>query len=107
MDSGAIEAATTESVRAALKTVDDPEAGMDIVELGLVYEIVVEGDRVQVRMTMTSAACPVGDLLVDSARDAILGAHPRVRQAEVRLVWEPEWSPEMMSPAAREFFGWS
>lgn len=97
---------TPESVREALKTVDDPEAGMDIVELGLVYDIDAGPDRVHVRMTMTSAACPMGDMIMEEARRAVLQAHPQVGQVDIELVWEPMWTPEMMSEEARSFFGW-
>lgn len=99
-------APTEESVRESLKSVEDPEAGMDIVALGLVYGIDVEGDLVRVRMTMTSAACPMGDMLTDAARSAVLGAHPGVDRVDVELVWEPMWTPDMMSAEARDFFGW-
>lgn len=95
-----------DSVREALRGVDDPEAGMNIVDLGLVYGIEAGPDRIRVRMTMTSAACPMGDMIVDTARDAVRGAHPGVGDVRVELVWEPEWTPEMMSQEAREHFGW-
>ena len=100
------ETPTEETVREALRSVDDPEAGMNIVELGLVYGIDVEADRIRVRMTMTSAACPMGDYLTEAARDAVLRAYPLAGQVDVELVWEPMWTPEMMSEEARNFFGW-
>lgn len=100
------ETPTEETVREALRSVDDPEAGMNIVELGLVYGIDVEADRIRVRMTMTSAACPMGDYLTEAARDAVLRAYPQIGQIDVDLVWEPMWTPEMMSEEARNFFGW-
>lgn len=106
MDAGIPETPTEESVREALRTVDDPEAGMDIVELGLVYGIEAGADRIHVRMTMTSAACPMGDMITESAREAVLQAHPRVGEVEIELVWEPMWTPEMMSEEARNYFGW-
>lgn len=106
MSAEAEDTPTPDSVRAALKTVDDPEAGMDIVELGLVYDIEVRPGRIHVRMTMTSAACPMGDMIMEEARRAVLRAHPRVGQVDIELVWEPMWTPEMMSEEARNFFGW-
>ena len=106
MSSEAAETPTEESVREALKAVDDPEAGMNIVELGLVYAVEVAEDRIRVRMTMTSPACPMGDYLTESARDAVRRAYPLVREVDVDLVWEPMWTPEMMSEEARNFFGW-
>ena len=106
MDEEATRTPTEESVRASLKAVEDPEAGMDIVELGLVYGVDVESDLIRVRMTMTSAACPMGEFLTDAARAAVLRAHPTVSRVDVELVWEPMWTPDMMSPEARDFFGW-
>lgn len=90
----------------ALRTVDDPEAGMNIVELGLVYAVRVTPGRIEVDMTMTTPACPVADMLVDQARDAIQAVIPADTDTEVRLVWDPIWNPSMMSDLARERFGW-
>jgi metal-sulfur cluster biosynthetic enzyme len=94
-------------VREALKTVEDPEAGMSIVDLGLVYAIATAAGRVHVQMTMTSPACPVGPYLVDEAAAAIRAAAPEGTDVEVELVWEPPWTPERMSPEAQSRFGWS
>ena len=90
----------------ALRTVDDPEAGMNIVELGLVYTVAVGADRIDVDMTMTTPACPVTDLLVEQARAAIESIAPAGTRVQVNLVWEPIWNPSMMSGMAKEFFGW-
>jgi metal-sulfur cluster biosynthetic enzyme len=90
----------------ALRRVDDPEAGMNVVELGLVYAVRVDEDLVQVDMTMTTPACPVADVLVDQARDAIAAVVPAGTQIDVQLVWDPIWNPSMMSDFAREHFGW-
>lgn len=94
------------AVRDALREVQDPEAGMDIVELGLVYAIVARPGRVEIEMTMTTPACPVADLLVDQARAAAQRVAPAGTEVDVRLVWEPIWNPSMMSGIAREHFGW-
>jgi metal-sulfur cluster biosynthetic enzyme len=94
------------AIQDALRTVDDPEAGMNIVELGLVYRTVVVDGRVEVDMTMTTPACPVADLLVDQARAAVTGICPPGTEVKVQLVWEPFWQPSMMSETARTFFGW-
>ena len=90
----------------ALRAVDDPEAGMNIVELGLVYGVEANPPAARVRMTMTSPACPLGDYLTDAVRDALLARFPEITQVEVELVWEPPWTPERMSEEARNFFGW-
>ena len=102
-----------EALLDALRAVDDPEAGMNIVELGLVYGIEATPDRnaparwtATVRMTMTSAACPLGDYLTDAVRDALRARFPELEQVNVELVWEPPWTPQRMSEEARNFFGW-
>lgn len=89
-------AVTTEQVLEALKQVKDPELGFDIVSLGLVYDVIVDGDQVWVDMTLTSPACFAGPLIVEEARRAIERLDG-VRQAEVRLVWEPRWTEDRMS----------
>jgi metal-sulfur cluster biosynthetic enzyme len=96
-----------DSVRDALATVVDPEAGMNIVDLGLVYGIEVsEQAGVKVQMTMTSAACPMAEMIVDEVQAAIAAALPAGTPIEVELVWDPPWTPERMSGLAREQFGW-
>lgn len=94
------------AVRDALCTVDDPEAGMNIVALGLVYHVAVSGDEIEVEMTMTTPACPVADMLVEQSRAAIADISPPNARVQINLVWEPIWNPAMMSGMAKEFFGW-
>lgn len=96
-----------EDVRQALRTVEDPEAGMSVLDLGLVYGIVARPGEVRVEMTMTSPACPASDYLVDEATAAIRAVAPEGTDVRVALVWEPPWTPERMSPEAQERFGWS
>jgi metal-sulfur cluster biosynthetic enzyme len=98
---------TEQEVCEALRSVEDPEAGMNIVDLGLVYAIVALPGSVQVEMTMTSPACPVGPYLVDEAAAAIRALADEGTEVRVGLVWEPPWTPERMSPQARSRFGWS
>jgi metal-sulfur cluster biosynthetic enzyme len=95
-----------EALLDALRAVIDPEAGMNIVELGLVYGVEATPGRARVRMTLTSAACPLGDLLSDQVRDTLRARFPELEQVDVELVWEPPWTPERMSEEARNFFGW-
>lgn len=95
-----------EEVKAALKMVEDPEAGMSVLDLGLVYGITLEPGKVRVDMTMTSPACPASEYIVDEAAAAIRGVAPEGTEVEVRLVWEPPWSPERMSEDAQQRFGW-
>jgi metal-sulfur cluster biosynthetic enzyme len=88
----------------ALRVVIDPELGVDIVSLGLVYEATREGDTAHVVMTMTAPACPLGESIVADARSALemLGG---VRHADVQLVFDPPWTRERMSPEARQQLG--
>jgi len=96
-----------DAVREALKTVEDPEAGMNIVDLGLVYAIHCQTGRVRIELTMTSPACPVAPYLVDEAIAAIRALAAEGTDVQVELVWEPPWTPERMSPEAQSRFGWS
>jgi metal-sulfur cluster biosynthetic enzyme len=93
-----------EAIREALRQVEDPEAGMNIVDLGLVYLVEVEPRAV--RMTMTTAACPMTDMIVEQARDAITAIVSADTAVEVRVVWDPPWTPDKMTGVAREHFGW-
>jgi metal-sulfur cluster biosynthetic enzyme len=97
---------TEDLVREALATVIDPEAGMNVVDLGLVYGIHLTNERIHVLMTMTTPACPMGDMILDSAREAIQAIAPEATIA-LELVWEPPWTPALMSESARGFFGWN
>lgn len=96
-----------EIVREALRAVDDPEVGMNIVDLGLVYRIDLAPQGVEVTMTMTTPACPMGGMIVDEARDAVQALLPAGTAVEISLVWDPPWTPDMMSAHAKENFGWS
>jgi metal-sulfur cluster biosynthetic enzyme len=90
----------------ALRDVIDPELGLDVVALGLVYAVEGDGPRVRVDLTMTTAACPLGEQLAAEAEERVR-AVPGVCEAEVRLVWDPPWGPERMTAAARAALGWS
>ena len=96
-----------EAVHEALRGVVDPEAGMNIVELGLVYAIDVAPGAVTIDMTMTTAACPMTDMIMDQSRAAVSAIAPPETAIDIRLVWDPPWTPDKMSGMAREFFGWT
>ena len=98
---------TEEEAREALKLVEDPEAGMNIVDLGLVYEIDVAPEAVRVDMTMTTAACPMADMITGEARSVIDRIVPEGTAVEIRLVWDPPWTPDKMTGIAKEHFGWT
>ncbi len=95
-----------EAVREALRQVDDPEAGMNIVDLGLVYGIEIGESSVHVEMTMTTAACPMADMITDNARRVIAAISPPDAAIDVELVWDPPWTPDKMTGIARDHFGW-
>ena len=94
------------TVRDALLRVIDPEIGENIVDLGLVYGIEVEGETARVNLTMTTPACPMGSMVVDEARAELLRALPGTMQIDVQLVWEPPWEPSRISAAAKQRLGW-
>lgn len=84
-----------EEVRRRLALVLDPEVGLDIVTMGLVYGLAVDGDAVAVTMTLTTRGCPLGDAITDGVR-AVVAQLPWVRVVDVHVVWEPAWSPAMI-----------
>ena len=95
---------TKEDVFEALRAVEDPELGMDIVELGLLYDVEVDGPKVKVIHTLTSMGCPVGPMIQENV-DQIVRAMPEVEDIEVELTWDPPWSPEKMSDDAKFILG--
>jgi len=95
---------TEDQVRLALRKVKDPELNLNIIDLGLVYGIRVDGDRVAVDMTLTSPACPAGPQIMTDAERAIK-ALPGVGEVAVNLVWTPFWSPELIEPRVRAYMG--
>jgi metal-sulfur cluster biosynthetic enzyme len=97
---------TEETVRAALRQVIDPEMGVNIVDLGLVYGIRLEPSTVGIDMTVTSPACPVGEALIEEATEVLLAIAPTGTAVTVQLVWEPPWAPEMMSERVRKALDW-
>jgi metal-sulfur cluster biosynthetic enzyme len=95
---------TKEQVVDALRAVEDPELGMDIVELGLLYDVEVKGPKVKVIHTLTSMGCPVGPMIQENI-DQIARSMPEVEDVEVELTWDPPWSPEKMSDDAKFILG--
>lgn len=90
----------------ALEKVVDPEVALNIVDVGLVYGVTIADGRMDVRITMTSAACPVTDVIVDDVENALDDAMPPDLKIHVEVVWEPPWTSERMSGRARAFMGW-
>lgn len=94
-------------ILAALRDVIDPEIGINVVDLGLVYEAEEREGRVRVVMSMTTPACPLGESIAAEAEAAIRRRLPAVSSVAIDLVSEPRWRPAMMSIAARERLGWT
>lgn len=97
---------TEEQIRDALREVDDPEIGINIIDLGLVYGIDISGERVHIKMTMTTPACPLHSYLSTTSQEAIRRHFPDVSAVDIELVWDPPWDPAKMSPAAKQQLGW-
>jgi metal-sulfur cluster biosynthetic enzyme len=97
---------TSEIVRKALRAVKDPELNLNIIDIGLVYDIAV-GDEghVQVQMTLTSPGCPSGAEIMEDAR-RVVAELDGVTGVEIELVWEPFWTPERMDPRVKAFLGY-
>ena len=89
-----------------LQEVYDPELGIDLVNLGLVYGLEVRDGTLLVIMTLTTPGCPMGGSIPDQVRFQ-LETIPEVRKVDVELVWQPAWEPEMMSATAKRILGWS
>lgn len=95
-----------DQVRDLLRQVIDPEVGMDIVSLGLVYRIDLTPGHLLIEMTMTSPACPMGEMIMDEVQTVLADALPESMRLDVRLVWEPPWDPSMMDETTKRHFGW-
>jgi metal-sulfur cluster biosynthetic enzyme len=93
-------------IERALHQVVDPEVALTIVDVGLVYGVSVTDDRLHVRLTMTSAACPVTGLIVEDVEAALDRVAPPGVHVAVEVVWEPAWTPDRMSARGRAFMGW-
>jgi metal-sulfur cluster biosynthetic enzyme len=92
------------SVWNALSQVIDPEIGCNIVDLGLVYSVTIAGPKVSVKMTLTTHGCPMHESIAQGVQMALLGLDG-VEDAEVEIVWDPPWNPEMMSEHGRAVVG--
>ena len=97
---------TQDDVYAALRQVNDPELGINLVDMGLIYNVdIAEDGKVQIDMTLTTPGCPMHSYIARQAWKAVNDL-PEVTDTAVRIVWEPRWTPERLSPAARAQLGW-
>ncbi len=92
-------------LRECLRQVYDPELGVNIVDLGLVYEVEEQDGHVQVRMTLTTPGCPMHDMITSGVERALIEL-PEVQSVKVDIVWQPAWSPAQMSDAAKQQLGY-
>ncbi len=88
----------------ALRQVMDPELGCNLVDLGLIYDVAIEGSAVTVRMTLTTPGCPMHEGLTQGARAAVLNLEGAA-EVDVQLVWDPPWAPSMMTEKAKQELG--
>ncbi|MDD2655722.1 MAG: metal-sulfur cluster assembly factor [Candidatus ainarchaeum sp.] len=95
---------TQKQVMGKLKEVLDPEIGINIVDLGLIYEVKVEKEHVNIKMTFTTPACPLLGYIVNNVQSKVKELKG-VSEVQVQFVWEPRWTPERMSPAAKKQLG--
>jgi metal-sulfur cluster biosynthetic enzyme len=95
---------TPELVRQTLRKVKDPELDMNIMDLGLVYDVEIQDGHVQVNMTLTSPGCPAGPMITNDVYREVR-ALPGVTDVDVEIVWEPYWTPERIEPKIRAMMG--
>lgn len=94
-------------ILAALKAVVDPELGINIVDLGLVYHASFNARGIDIALTMTTPACPLGEMMSEEIKTVLRDRFPDAQDIRVELVWDPPWSPDMISEDARGQLGMS
>jgi len=98
---------TPETILEALKAVLDPEIGVNIVDLGLIYQVEIQPTEVYIQLTMTSPACPLHGVITRNMDKVLRQTFPDLGEMTIELVWNPPWNPELMSPAAKRQLGWN
>jgi len=96
-----------QSLLTPLRSVIDPEVGANIVDMGLIYALERSENCVRVNMTLTSPACPMGQMLVEEVEWALREVLPEQVEIQIELVWDPPWTPQLMSSALQQQFGWT
>lgn len=96
---------TKEQIIDALKLVVDPELGINVVDLGLIYDIDITDESITITMTLTTMGCPLHESMVEAVRHVVQMAD-LTKTVDVKLVWEPPWTPERLTPVARQMLGW-
>lgn len=99
-------AVTVEEIREKIRqSVVDPEIGLNVVDLGLIYGVEIKDNVAEIDMTLTSPGCPVGPQIIQGVKQVISQSFPELEEVNVNIVWQPFWSPEMMSEWAKEQLG--
>jgi metal-sulfur cluster biosynthetic enzyme len=94
-----------DDILAALKTVIDPELGINIVDLGLVYHAARNANGIDIELTMTTPACPLGEMMSEEIKRVLGDRFPDLPDVRVEIVWDPPWSPDLMSEESRQLLG--
>lgn len=97
---------TEDDVLDSLMFVMDPEVGINIVDLGLIYEVTVEGNAAHIEMTLTTPGCPLHATIEAAVHRTLETRHPQLKSIEMELVWEPPWDTEMITASGKEQLGW-
>jgi len=97
---------TTDAITSCLENVIDPELGINVVDLGLIYNIHINGNKISVDMTLTTPGCPMAGMLAGSVEQAVRQTFEGA-DVEVSLIWDPPWTPDRLSEAARQQLGYT
>jgi metal-sulfur cluster biosynthetic enzyme len=95
---------TENEVLDVLKQCKDPEIPINIVDLGLIYDVAIQDSQVNVKMTLTTRGCHMSTIIADDAKQRLLEL-PNVQDVNVEIVWDPPWNPDMISPEGRKILG--
>lgn len=96
---------TEDLIYEKLKECYDPEIPVNIVDLGLIYDIKIEDDKIFIKMTLTAPGCPLHTMISEEVKNKLLTLE-NVKDVQVQVVWDPPWGPEMMSDEAKRILGW-
>lgn len=96
---------TREEVDEVLKKCYDPEIPVNVLDLGLIYDVNVDEEKINVRMTLTAPGCGMGPMIAENVKSQLMTL-PGIKDARVELVFDPPWNPEMMSEDAKRQLGW-
>jgi len=95
-----------ENVLNALREVYDPEIPVNVVDLGLIYDITIDGENVHLKMTLTAPGCPLSAMIANDAKEKVI-QNTEAKHVEVEFVWEPKWTPDMMTEEAKKNLGFA